>query len=79
MEDIDVKTLCAKLGMSVEEFAREFMLPAHMVRDWAAKMYRPKGHYAVYLTLIKHDPEVIRAGLKEVRAWEASVKSKPIG
>lgn len=78
MEEIDVKALCAKLKRTPEEFAREFKLPLHMVRDWMAKLYRPKGHYAVYLILIDRNPELIHEGLREVEVWESSVKSKPI-
>ena len=63
---MNVSALIKKLRLKPESFAREFMLPLHLVRKWCAREEEPKNHYRVYLLVIKQDPEAVRKAVADL-------------
>jgi putative transcriptional regulator len=58
-DEVDVRALRARLGLSQDEFARKYAIPLHTLRKWEQKTRRPDQTSRVYLTTIARDPKAI--------------------
>ncbi len=54
------KTLRRALGLSQEEFATRFHIPAGTLRDWEQGRSEPDAAARAYLRVIAREPEVVR-------------------
>lgn len=59
-EEIDVKAIRKKLGMSQSEFAKFFGFNVRTLQDWEQGRRVPTGATRNYITLIQRDPEAVR-------------------
>lgn len=62
-ENIDVKAVREKLGMSQNEFAVKFGIPLSTLRNWEQGRRRPEAMARVLLRIIDHDPDVVERSL----------------
>src|SRR4051812_28768136 len=62
-EELDVRSIRAKTGMSQREFARAFCLNARSLQEWERGRRRPEGAVRAYLTVISRETEVVRLAL----------------
>jgi putative transcriptional regulator len=61
-EEVDVKSIRTRLGLSQPEFSLRFGFDVRAVQDWEQKRRQPERAARVLLTVIDHEPEaVIRA------------------
>lgn len=61
-EDVDVKSIRTRLGLSQPEFSLRFGFDVRAVQDWEQKRRQPERAARILLTVIDHEPEaVIRA------------------
>jgi putative transcriptional regulator len=58
-EEIDVKAIRTKLGLSQRRFAEQFGFGYDAVRDWEARRRRPERAARVLLKVIDRRPEVV--------------------
>lgn len=63
-EEVDVRALRARLGMSQSVFAGRFGFEVTAVREWEQKRRRPDRSARVLLTVINHSPELVEAALR---------------
>lgn len=63
MVPVDVKAIRARLGLSQEEFARDFGLTAATVRDWEQQRRVPRGPSLSLLRIIDREPAAARRAL----------------
>lgn len=62
--EIDVRRIRGKLGMTQEEFAREFGFSVHTLRHWEHGRRVPDGPARAYLKVIDHAPKAVVKALK---------------
>jgi putative transcriptional regulator len=62
-EELDVKAVRSKIGMSQEEFARHFGVSKRTVQDWEQRRRRPSGPSRAFLVVIEREPEAVRRAL----------------
>jgi putative transcriptional regulator len=62
-ENLDVKAIRSKIGMSQEEFARHFGVSKRTVQDWEQCRRRPAGPSRAFLVVIDREPEAVRRAL----------------
>ena len=62
-DDIDVKAIRKKLGMTQQQFARRFGFAYDALRDWESRRRKPERAARVLLTVIDHRPEAVEAAL----------------
>ncbi len=62
-DDIDVRAIRAKIGMTQETFARYFGVSKRTVQDWEQKHRRPSGAARAFLIVIDREPEAVRRAL----------------
>jgi putative transcriptional regulator len=62
-EQVDIKALRRKLGMSQSKFAASFGFGLDAVQSWEQGRRRPEGAARVLLKVIEHDPDVVRRAL----------------
>jgi putative transcriptional regulator len=62
-DQIDVKAVRNKLGVSQTEFATFFGVDVASVRNWEQGRRRPEGPARVLLKVIEHRPEAVREAL----------------
>jgi putative transcriptional regulator len=53
---ICIQDIREKLGMTREEFAKNFLFKLNTVRNWEQGLRQPNGHTLAYLALIAADP-----------------------
>lgn len=53
---ICIQDIREKLGMTREEFAKNFLFKLNTVRNWEQGLRKPNGHTLAYLALIASDP-----------------------
>lgn len=63
-EEVDVRALRVRLGMSQSMFAGRFGFDITAVREWEQRRRRPDRSARVLLTVINHSPELVEAALK---------------
>ena len=62
--EIDVRRIRGKLGMTQEEFAREFGFSVHTLRHWEHGRRMPDGPARAYLKVIDHAPKAVVKALR---------------
>lgn len=62
-EDLDVRAIRKKIGLSQEEFARHFGVSKRTVQDWEQCRRRPAGPSRALLVVIEREPEAVRRAL----------------
>jgi DNA-binding transcriptional regulator YiaG len=55
----------SRLGLSPAEFARQFMLNLRTLQDWEQGRRTPEDIARIYLRVIEHDPDAVRAALED--------------
>ena len=64
-QDVDVKKLRERLGMSQPEFALKFGFSLGTLRQWEQGRRAPEGPARVLLTVISHSPEAVKKALEK--------------
>lgn len=62
-EDLDVRAIRKKLGLSQADFARRFAVSQRSLQEWEQGRRKPEGAVRAYLTVIKRSPETVAAAL----------------
>jgi putative transcriptional regulator len=62
--EIDVRAIRDKLGMTQEEFARQFGFSVNTLRHWEQGRRVPEGPARAYLKVIDHAPKTVAKALK---------------
>jgi putative transcriptional regulator len=62
-EEVDVKAIRKKIGMTQEVFAHYFGVSTRTVQDWEQKHRRPSGAARAFLRVIDREPEAVRRAL----------------
>ncbi len=77
---IDVRAIRTKLGMSQEQFARQFRFSVNTLRHWEQGKRQPEGPARAYLLVIDRAPEEVRRALgadQSAAAAMVTVASQP--
>jgi putative transcriptional regulator len=74
-EDIDVKAIRAKLGMTQEEFAGRFGFSINTLRHWEQGRRVPEGPTRAYLLVIDRNPKAVQKALRAEFRSEAHRQS----
>ncbi len=64
-EQVDVKAVRKRLGLSQTAFAARFGFSVGTLRDWEQKRRRPEGPARVLLTVIDREPKAVERALAE--------------
>lgn len=64
MQPMDVKQVRAKLGLSQQDFAREFGLNLAALRDWEQQRRVPRGPARTLLRIIDREPDAARRAVR---------------
>lgn len=64
-ENIDVREIRQKLGMTQIAFARVFGFKLATLRHWEQRKRIPEGPARAYLTVIDREPETVRRALRD--------------
>ena len=64
-EQVDVKAVRKRLGLSQTAFAARFGVSIGTLRDWEQKRRRPEGPARVLLTVIDREPKAVERALAE--------------
>ena len=62
--EIDVRAIRDKLGMTQEEFARQFGFSVNTLRHWEQGRRVPEGSARAYLLVIDRAPKAVQKALK---------------
>ena len=62
-EDVDVKAIRSKLGLSQAEFSRRYAVSQRSLQEWEQGRRRPDGAVRAYLTVIERNPKAVAAAL----------------
>jgi putative transcriptional regulator len=62
-DDVDVKAIRSKLGLSQAEFSRRYALSPRSLQEWEQGRRRPEGAVRAYLTVIARNPEAVEKAL----------------
>jgi putative transcriptional regulator len=62
--EIDVRAIRDKLGMTQEEFARQFGFSVNTLRHWEQGRRVPEGPARAYLKVIDHAPKIVAKALR---------------
>jgi putative transcriptional regulator len=62
--EIDVRRIREKLGMTQEEFARQFGFSVNTLRHWEQGRRVPEGPTRAYLMVIDRAPKAVQKALK---------------
>lgn len=62
--EIDVRRIREKLGMTQEEFARQFGFSVNTLRHWEQGRRVPEGPTRAYLLVIDRAPKAVQKALK---------------
>lgn len=63
MQDVDVRAIRHRLGLSREQFAQRFRFPARTVQEWEQGRRRPDQSARAYLTVIERNPKAVEEAL----------------
>lgn len=66
-DEVDVKSIRAKLGLSQEGFAQRFGFSPAAVRDWEQQRRQPEQAARVLLLVIAQDPDAVDRALAGAR------------
>ena len=64
-DQLDVKAIRNRLGMSQDVFADRFGFTAARIRDWEQGRSKPDSAIRAYLTVIDREPEVVARALED--------------
>lgn len=77
---VDVKNIRTRLNMSQADFAAQFWMTIHSIRNWEQGTRQPDPGTRAYLTVIKNDPvAVLKALQSEVESMRAESATEPVG
>ena len=62
-EDVDVKTIRSRLGLSQAEFSRRYAVSQRSLQEWEQGRRRPDGAVRAYLTVIERNPKAVEKAL----------------
>ena len=62
-EDVDVKAIRSRLGLSQAEFSRRYALSQRSLQEWEQGRRRPDGAVRAYLTVIHRNPKAVEEAL----------------
>ncbi len=62
-EDVDVKAIRSRLGLSQAEFSRRYAVSQRSLQEWEQGRRRPDGAVRAYLTVIDRNPKAVAAAL----------------
>jgi putative transcriptional regulator len=62
-DEIDVKAMRTKLGMSQAAFARRYGFNPARIRDWEQGRSKPDGAVRAYLLVIQKEPKAVERAL----------------
>jgi putative transcriptional regulator len=62
-DEVDVRTIRRKLGMSQRQFAASFGFALDAVQNWEQGRRRPEGAARVFLKVIEREPDAVRRAL----------------
>lgn len=65
VDDVDVKALRNKLGMTQEGFASTFGLNVDTVKQWERGRRSPRGPERTLLRVIEREPDAVRRALAQ--------------
>lgn len=68
----DVQSIRKSIGMTQEQFAAAFDLSLRTVQGWEQRHWVPDGAGRVLLSLIAHNPEAVKALVRQTREAESS-------
>lgn len=63
--EIDVRAIRSRLGMTQEEFAGRFGFSIKTLRHWEQKQRVPEGPARAYLLVIDRDPKAVQRALRK--------------
>jgi putative transcriptional regulator len=58
-DDVDVKKIRSRLGLSQEEFAQTYGFALSAVRDWEQGRRRPERSARILLKIVDQEPEAV--------------------
>lgn len=62
-DEVDVRAIRKKLGMSQAQFAAAFGFGLDAVQNWEQGRRRPEGAARAFLKVIAHEPDAVRRAL----------------
>ena len=62
-EDVDVKAIRTRLGLSQAEFSRRYGVSQRSLQEWEQGRRRPEGAVRAYLTVIERNPKAVQEAL----------------
>ena len=62
-DEIDIRAIRNKLGMSQRQFAASFGFGLDAVQNWEQGRRRPEGAARAFLTVIDREPDAVRRAL----------------
>ncbi len=62
-EEVDVRAIRRRLGMTQKEFARQHGFSLGSIRNWEQGHRRPEGPARALLTIIDREPEAVQRAL----------------
>lgn len=63
-DEIDVRAIRNKLGLTQQEFAARFGFSVNTLRHWEQGKRVPEGPTRAYLIVISHEPKAVERALK---------------
>jgi putative transcriptional regulator len=62
-EDVDVRAIRSKLGLSQAEFSRRYAVSPRSLQEWEQGRRRPESAVRAYLTVIDRNPQAVEKAL----------------
>jgi putative transcriptional regulator len=62
-EDVDVRAIRCKLGLSQAEFSRRYGVSPRSLQEWEQGRRRPESAVRAYFTVIDRNPEAVEKAL----------------
>ena len=62
-EDVDVKAIRSRLGLSQAEFSRRYAVSQRSLQEWEQGRRRPEAAVRAYLTVIERNPKAVEEAL----------------
>jgi len=62
-EDVDVRAIRSKLGLSQTEFSRRYAVSPRSLQEWEQGRRRPESAVRAYLTVIDRNPQAVENAL----------------
>ena len=62
-EDVDVKAIRSRLGLSQAEFSRRYAVSRRSLQEWEQGRRRPDSAVRAYLTVIERNPKAVAEAL----------------